>query len=218
VIPGRRPLATGAVLATALAATVLLTAGCDSGSSRTGTQGHGTGDVVVAPGKPGEPARTLSPEDAAKAVPDEKPDASDVAYAQMMITHHGQALEMTRLAESRAHAGGVKRMARHIAATQQPEIEAMRGWLKRNGLSGDAGGHAHMRMPGMATDAQLARLKDARGTAFDDLFLTLMITHHQGAVTMATDVLGRSRNTQIGEMATDLIAQQSREVDLMRAL
>ncbi|WP_374196043.1 DUF305 domain-containing protein [Streptomyces sp. TS71-3] len=217
-MPGRRPLATGAVLATALAAALLLTAGCDSGSGGAGTRGHGTGDVVVAPGKPGEPARTLSPEDAAKAVPDEKPDAADIAYAQMMITHHGQALEMTRLAETRAHADPVKRIARHISATQKPEIEAMRGWLERNGLAGDAGPHAHMRMAGMATGEQLARLKDARGTAFDRLFLTLMITHHQGAVTMATDVLARSTNTQIGEMATDLIAQQTREVDLMRAM
>ncbi|WP_373317030.1 DUF305 domain-containing protein [Streptomyces sulfonofaciens] len=214
MIPSRRPHAVGAALLAAL----LLTAGCDSGARGTGAKEHGTAGTVVAPGKPGEPAKRLSPEQAAKAVPDNRPNSADLAYAEMMIVHHRQALRMTRLAGEHAHSDAVERIARRIAASQQPEIEAMQGWLESNGASGSTGGHMHMDMPGMATEAQLERLEDARGEAFDDLFLKLMITHHQGAVTMATDVLSRGRNVRIAEMATDLIAQQTREMSRMRAL
>jgi uncharacterized protein (DUF305 family) len=210
----RRPLAVGAALAAAL----LFAVGCDSGAGECGTKGQEGAGAVVAPGKPGEPAKRLSAEEAAKAVPDNEPNGADLSYAEMMIAHHGQALTMTRLAETHAHSGTVKRIAQRIAATQQPEIEAMRGWLESNGASGGGSDHAHMDMPGMATAAQLARLKKARGDAFDDLFVKLMITHHEGAVTMATDVLSNGKTVQIAEMATDLIAQQTREVARMRAL
>jgi uncharacterized protein (DUF305 family) len=73
-------------------------------------------------------------------------------------------------------------------------------------------------MPGMATDEQLAALRKADGAAFDRLFLTLMITHHQGAVTMATEVLSGGRNVQVEEWANEVIAQQTSEIRRMRAL
>lgn len=213
LIPSRRSLAVGAVLAA-----LLLTAGCDSGSPKDDIRGQDPAGTVVAPGKPGQPAKTLSPEEAAKAIPDNEPNGADLSYAEMMITHHAQALTMTGLAEKHAHSDAVKRMAERIAATQQPEMDAMEGWLKTNGAPSGASSHTGMQMPGMATDAQLAQLREARGDAFDGLFLKLMIAHHQGAVAMATDVLANGRNVQIEEMATDLIAQQTREVDRMRAL
>ena len=73
-------------------------------------------------------------------------------------------------------------------------------------------------MPGMATEAQLKKLRAAKGTAFDRLFLTLMITHHEGAVTMATDVKAQGDNIQVEEMADDVIAQQTAEMSRMRDL
>lgn len=73
-------------------------------------------------------------------------------------------------------------------------------------------------MPGMATAGQLEKLRAAKGTAFDQLFLKLMITHHQGAITMATDVLSEGNNVQVEEMAGDVVAQQTTEISRMRAL
>ncbi|ORT61004.1 DUF305 domain-containing protein [Streptomyces sp. CB03238] len=213
----------GVAAAAALTA-VLALAACESAPARTedGPQpqaaaGKG-GPAVVAPGKPGEPARTLSPEEAREAVPPDTPNSADFSYAQMMIVHHGQALEMTALAAKQAASTQVKQVAARIAAAQQPEIDAMRGWLKNNGGPRPHTGHDHGTMPGMATDAQLAQLRDARGEAFDELFLKLMITHHQGAVTMAGEVLSEGNNVQVEEMANDVIAQQTAEINRMRSM
>ncbi|MFF8845454.1 DUF305 domain-containing protein [Streptomyces sp. NPDC015127] len=206
--------------ATAVAAAVLGLAACEAGSGTRDEAGASTGTSVVAPGKPGEPARTLSAEEAAKAVPDDSPNAADFRYVQMMIKHHEQALEMTSLAPDRAGSPGVERLAGRIAAAQEPEVGAMRAWLKTHGGGDSAGGHAHdhASMPGMATDVQLVQLRAAEGTAFDELFLKLMITHHQGAVTMAADVLSHGNNVAVEEMANDVIAQQTSEIGRMRAM
>lgn len=138
----------------------------------------------------------------------------------MMIQHHTQALEMTGLVPDRARSGDLKRLALRISAAQGPEIEAMRGWLKTHGETeaGDAGGHQHTGMPGMATEARLKELRAARGADFDALFLTLMITHHEGAITMATDVKAQGNNLLIEEMADDVVAQQTSEITRMRAM
>ena len=73
-------------------------------------------------------------------------------------------------------------------------------------------------MPGMATDAQLAQLRAAKGKAFDDLFLKLMITHHEGAVAMAVDALTDGNNIRVEEMANEVISQQTTEIDRMRKM
>ncbi|MFI6080818.1 DUF305 domain-containing protein [Streptomyces sp. NPDC051217] len=216
-----------AVAAVAMVALLALGA-CDSGDdgkkseTKAETKSDATGQVV-APGKPGEKSRTLSPEEAAKEIPDNTPNSSDYGYATMMIQHHGQALVMTELAPDRAGSSQVKRLAERISASQKPEIGAMEGWLKLNGGEEKAkkeGGHDHggMDMPGMATDAQLAKLRAAKGKAFDDLFISLMVTHHQGAVTMATEALSGGNNVQLEEMASDVIAQQTSEINRMRSL
>ncbi|WP_406859313.1 DUF305 domain-containing protein [Streptomyces sp. HUAS MG47] len=214
----KRPVRTAALASAGLLAVFLL-AGCDAGPSDAGPQaGKGSGAGVIAPGKPGEAARTLSPQEAARALPDERPNAADRDYAQMMIVHHRQALTMTALVPERAASGQVEKLAARITAAQQPEIAAMEGWLKTNGGQTQQGHHSHGAMPGMATDAQLAQLKAARGEAFDDLFLKLMITHHDGAVTMAAEVLSEGNNVQIEEMANDVIAQQTAEINRMRSM
>ncbi|MFC9238362.1 DUF305 domain-containing protein [Streptomyces decoyicus] len=174
---------------------------------------------VVAPGKPGEPAKSLTVDEARKARGDDSPNSADFGYVQMMIPHHRQALVMTRLAKRYAHAEQVGRVAERIAAAQGPEIGAMEGWLSGFGGSPAKDGHHHHgEMPGMATAAQLAQLRAARGEKFDALFLKLMIAHHQGAVSMATDLLSEGRNTLAQEMANDVIAQQSAEIGRMRRM
>ncbi|MER5461568.1 DUF305 domain-containing protein [Streptomyces sp. NPDC002668] len=208
------------VVAAAVTAAVLALGACESDSDAPAKAKGAVGPSVVAPGKPGEPARTLSAEEAAKAAPDDTPNAADFSYAHMMITHHGQALQMTALAPQRAGSTQVKRLAERISAAQKPEMAAMQGWLKNNGGAKGKSGHDHGQgaMPGMATPAQLAQLRAVKGTAFDELFLKLMITHHQGALTMATEVLSDGNNVLVEEMANDVIAQQTSEINRMRSM
>lgn len=197
------------------ALTVLVLGGCDSDpDAKSASQ---SGPSVIVPGKPGESNQVLSAEEAARQrAEDDSPNSADVSYARMMIEHHSQALEMTELAPDRAESAQVRKLAERIGAAQGPEISAMKGWLKNHGKTEKSDGHEHGSMPGMATDAQLAKLRAAQGKAFDQLFLTLMITHHDGAVTMATDVKGQGNNIQIEEMADEVVAQQTSEVTRMR--
>ncbi|CAL9356157.1 hypothetical protein SUDANB58_00562 [Streptomyces sp. enrichment culture] len=215
-----RPVSRTSPLTASLAVLAVLGLGaCDSGPEA--KPAAADGPSVIAPGMPGEANQTLSAEDAERhRVDDDSPNSADVAYARMMIRHHSQALEMTELAPRRAGSARLKRLAERIAAAQGPEITAMRGWLSKHGEKEAGGGHGHdhATMPGMATQAQLKKLRAARGEAFDQLFLTLMITHHEGAVTMATDVKAQGNNVQIEEMADDVVAQQTSEITRMRGM
>lgn len=203
----------GTAILAALAALTL--GGCDADADP--KSASATGPSVLVPGKPGEANRTLSAQDAEEQrADDDTPNSADVAYARMMIAHHAQALELTELAPQRAESAQLKALAERISAAQGPEIEAMRAWLKEYGQSEKSDAHAHARMPGMATGAQLEKLRAAKGRAFDELFLTLMITHHEGAITMATDVKGQGNNVRIEEMADDVVAQQTSEINRMR--
>lgn len=232
--------ARGPVVAAAVAAAVLALAACESdsppdssgknSSAQAGTGAEaGGGNSVVAPGKPGEPAKTLSPEEVEKALPDDSPNDADIAYAHRMIEHHRQALTMTDLTAERAASPKVKRLAERISAAQKPEIGAMEGWLDSHGEKATKGGGGHGGhgghgdhggdgMPGMATEAQLKQLRAARGAAFDELFLKLMITHHHGAITMATEALTNGNNVRVEEMAGDVVASQTVEINRMRNL
>lgn len=207
-----------ALAAAAIAAALVLGA-CDADSGD-GTSGKAkdAGPGVVAPGRPGEPARTLSAEEAREETGQDTANSADFRYAQMMIEHHAQALVMTELAPERASRSTVKRLAERIAAGQKPEIGAMEGWLKRNGGDKRKQHHDHSGMPGMATEAQLKELRGAEGKAFDKLFLELMITHHQGAITMATEALTEGNDIFVEEMASDVVAQQTVEIDRMRGM
>lgn len=215
-----------AVAAVAAALALALT-GCEAdGGAKADDKAKGSGPSVIAPGKPGEAAKKLTAEEAAKAKDDDSPNAADFSYVRMMIQHHRQALVMTALAPDRAKSSKVKRLAERISAGQKPEIEAMKGWLNTNGgtdgadggTAGHEGGHDHGSMPGMATQKQLDQLRAADGAEFDKLFLKLMITHHSGAVSMATDVLAQGNNVKVEEMADDVIAQQSAEIRRMQQL
>ncbi|MER7079142.1 Uncharacterized conserved protein, DUF305 family [Saccharopolyspora kobensis] len=175
---------------------------------------------VVLPGAPGD-----QPQVVASAAPDAGvPVDVEADYLRMMIAHHEQALEMTALAPERAQHPKVRALAERIGGAQGPEIGAMQGWLDTRGFGeehsghGHPTGHDHATMPGMATPEQLAQLRDSTGADFDRLFLQLMIAHHEGALTMATDVLTRGREEQVHAMATDVLVTQQSEIDTMRGL
>ncbi|MEV6315295.1 DUF305 domain-containing protein [Streptomyces sp. NPDC051776] len=227
--------------AATVAAAVLALGGCESGGGDDGAKAERPS--VVAPGEPGEAAETLSARKAEKAVGDDTPNSADFSYAQRMIEHHRQALTMTALVEDRAKSQRVKRLAERISAAQGPEVKAMQGWLAQHDGKDEHAGHegtdehaghegsdehaghggadehwGHATMPGMASEKELDRLRAARGAGFDALFLKLMITHHQGAVTMATDLLSEGNNILVEEMANDVIAQQTSEINRMRGM
>lgn len=178
---------------------------------------------VVLPGAPGDQPRVV-----ASAAPDPGvPVEVEADYLRMMIAHHEQAVEMTALAPDRAQHPKVRALAERIGGAQGPEIGAMQGWLATHGFGGqehsghgqpEPAGHDHATMPGMATPEQLAQLRDSTGADFDRLFLQLMIAHHEGALTMATDVLTQGREEQVHAMATDVLVTQQSEIDTMRGL
>jgi uncharacterized protein (DUF305 family) len=203
--------------AVSLALAALALGGCDSGSDT--ASDTAPGDSVIAPGRPGEPNRTLSPQEAAQhRKEDDSPNAADVAYVRMMIEHHEQALEMARLAPDRAKSKEVKGLASRIADVQGAEIDMMESWLGEHGEEKDAGGHDHDAMRGMATPEQMKELAASGSDGFDALFLRLMIAHHEGAIAMASDVKANGNNIRAEEMADDVIATQSTEIARMEGM
>ncbi|MEV4219987.1 MULTISPECIES: DUF305 domain-containing protein [unclassified Nonomuraea] len=191
--------------------------GCTSGAEPQPPRADSTAPVI-APGRPGEEARTLSPSEAATAVPAPSANAPDVTYVQDMIVHHQQALDMAVLAPSRAESAKLKSLASRIADTQGPEIQWMRTWLQEQGQRVPDHHAAHAGMPGMATPEQLDQLKAATGKEFDALFLRLMIAHHQGAIQMSERVLTGGSHIKIEELANDVAVTQTAEIGRMREM
>ncbi len=207
---------------------VLAVGGCSSDAEPDAGRPSPSGSpgvTVLQPGRPGEAAETVSPGDAS----DEQVwNHFDVAFVQMMIPHHAQALEMSRLAESRAADDGVRAMARRIRGAQGPEIVAMAAWLDARGMEVpkadedaadyDHGVHGHTDMAGMLTPEQMAELEAARGTRFDRLFLRGMIAHHRGAVEIADATARDGADVQVLEMSADVSVGQAAEINRMEQL
>jgi uncharacterized protein (DUF305 family) len=159
---------------------------------------------------------------------------ADVRFMTRMIHHHAQAIEMAELVPERTSNPQIRTLAGRIINAQNDEIAIMRRWLQDRDqpvppspaemAAHAAMGHgtAHpMDMPGMATPAQLQALRDARGTAFDRLFLTLMIDHHQGAVTMVHELFatdGAGQDEEVFKFASDAQVDQGTEVARMKAM
>ncbi|GII58344.1 lipoprotein [Planotetraspora thailandica] len=195
---------------------VLALAGCSGNSAAAPPQSTAP---VIAPGKPGEPARTLDPSEAVTAVPTPAANAADVRFMQDMIVHHRQALDMSDLAASHAASDGIKRMAARISDTQGPEISAMTRWLEQQEQQVPDAHHAqHTDMPGMATPEQLDALRAARGSEFDRLYVQLMIAHHMGAVTMASEEIQKGSHIIVQELAEDISVTQTAEINRLRLL
>jgi len=190
----------------AVIALVLALAGCTSEPEAA---------PVIAPDTPGGSASTVAPSDVSGRI-QAPPNDADREYVSMMIAHHEQALAMTRFAPERAQNETVKGLADRIRYSQEPEIGAMKQWQRTFNAIGTHGDHGLM--PGMATQDQLNALGAARGKDFDRMFLELMIKHHEGAIKMATDVRGAGANVQVEEMADDVVATQSDEINRMKKL
>ncbi|MDT0212501.1 DUF305 domain-containing protein [Rothia sp. ARF10] len=145
--------------------------------------------------------------------------SGDVMFAQMMIPRHEQAVEMADLALERPSSAEVTGLARKIKAAQGPEIATMQEWLREWRAPAAADGSEHMgHGGGMMSDADMGRLGAAQGAAFDRMWLTMMIEHHEGAVVMAKDVLGTTTNPDVKAMAQAIVDGQTEEIGTMRAL
>lgn len=143
---------------------------------------------------------------------------SDVAFAQGMIPHHAQAVDMADLAEDRAADPEVRDLAERIRAAQQPEIDLMEGWLDDWGHPMDFGYNMDMEGMdmgdmGMASEEDMDRLESASGAEFDRLFLTSMREHHLGAVAMAEEELRSGESPEAKELAQEIIDTQRAEIE-----
>lgn len=158
---------------------------------------------------------------------------ADVRFMTGMIAHHAQALVMSRLAPTHGASESVQILAARITNAQKDEIETMQRWLRQreqpvpeidiDGLTlhvHGVGDHV-MHMPGMLTEAQLQELDAARGADFDRLFLTYMIEHHRGAVTMVDTLFstdGAAQNEATFKLASDINVDQQTEIARMERM
>ncbi|GAA3508678.1 uncharacterized protein (DUF305 family) [Streptosporangium album] len=171
----------------------------------------GTGAPVILPGGPGEPGRTASPGEGL-GTSEARVTAADVRFAEGMIPHHRQALEMAALVAPRSSSAALRTIGGRITAAQRPEIAAMTSWLESVGRP-QAGHGDHT-----VTLGQMNRLRAARGAVFDELFLTLMIAHHETAMTMAGQELREGTDRTMLAVAQDVLSGQGVEIARMRRL
>ena len=179
---------------------------------------------IIQPGAPGEASRLISAEEATDLAGIQY-SAADVQFMQGMITHHAQALEMTALVDARTTREAMRLLSQRIALSQEDEIGMMRDWLQDRNLAVPdlTAHHEHDAelMPGMASPEQMQALAAATGREFDSLFLTLMIEHHRGALTMVDDLLdqrGAAQDSVLYEFTADITADQSAEIERMDAM
>ncbi|NHC46587.1 DUF305 domain-containing protein [Motilibacter aurantiacus] len=226
-----RPRCGATALGTGLL-TVALLSGCTSDDGPEATAAQPTpaaaapsGPPAIQPGRPGEPNTTGSP-----SIAPDTWSTADIEFASMMIPHHAQALEMSRLAPDRAQSPKVKAMAARIEAEQEPEIELFQAYLqergqevppadwREHGHGHHSGGSGALQMAGMATEEELEALEAAEGTAFDKLFLQMMIRHHQGALTMIDEWGDTPGEVKMNEMASEVGVTQQGEINRMNDL
>ena len=142
---------------------------------------------------------------------------SDAMFLQMMIPHHEQAVVMSDLALSTSKDADVLKLAKQIRDAQAPEIIKMQGWLSDAGLSQDPGHSMGDGMGGMLSDSEISTLKGSTGKAFDKLFLTGMIAHHEGAIHMVM-MIENSPNKDVNKLGQDIVKSQTSEIDLMKKI
>ena len=178
---------------------------------------------IVKPGAPGQASKTLSAAEATK-LAQASYTAEDVAFMQHMIVHHQQAVDMAKLVADRTNTEELRTIAGRIEASQADEIAFMRTWLKERGepvedpkMKGH-GEHMHHMMKGMASPEDLKALGQAKGTDFDKRFLTLMIAHHDGALTMVEELLkedGTAADPVLFQFVGDVESEQKAEIGKM---
>jgi uncharacterized protein (DUF305 family) len=190
---------------------------------------------IVQRGAPGQPSKTLSP---AAVRSTRAPAESDVSFMQGMIMHHSQAVEVVDLLRTRAKSPALIALGEKISLSQTDEIKFMKQWLTDRGkpatmdhrsfmnMSNPKGmdhkdGTGDMLMPGMLTPAQMASLAKAKCAEFDRLFLTGVIQHHTGALTMVDDLFhipGAGQDPVLFDFATDIDNTQTAEIKIMRGM
>lgn len=170
------------------------------------------------------------------AQPAQEFNEADVTFAQEMIPHHVQAIEMAQLAEDRGESDEVKQLAVDVGAAQGPEIEQLTAWLEEwdadgPSESGDHDGHGDMgdddtggdtddssEVSGMMSEDDMAMLEDASGAEFDQMFLEMMIDHHRGAVSMAEIEVDEGEHADAIAMAKRIVTTQEDEIRQMEQL
>jgi uncharacterized protein (DUF305 family) len=189
--------------------------------------------AVVQPGAPGKPTRVLPPTTKGTLLP---VSPADVQFMQGMIMHHAQAVEMTALIESHTENKDVRSLGARISHSQSDEIKFMKRWLASRGQPmSDATQDMHKMhmnhknmsheqmalMPGMLTAEQMEALRKAKAEEFDRLFLTGMIQHHGGALTMVKDLFdtaGSGQDAELFNFATDVDSGQRAEIRIMQTM
>ena len=189
-----------------------------------GARAPGAQPPIVQPGAPGEPSRVISAAEASD-LAGIRFSEGDVRFMQGMISHHAQALEMTELLETRTQNDTMRQIAQRIDLSQEDEIAMMQDWLRARGQTVPAADAHHAPgwspMPGMLTAEEMEQLEAAAGSAFDRLFLELMIKHHRGALTMVENLLrqrGAAQDSQLFAFTADVVADQTAEIDRMDAM
>jgi uncharacterized protein (DUF305 family) len=159
--------------------------------------------------------------------PDTVADASaqyndvDVRFAQTMVPHHQQALEMVETALERTQNTEVLALAGEIQAKHDPQLMTLTGFLEAWGTEpadGGMSGMDHSGMSGMMGEADLETLTHSSGAAFDTMFLEMMIAHHEGAVADAQRAVAEGANTEVKELASEIVSDQSAEIERIRQL
>jgi len=184
--------------------------------------------VVVQPGAPGKPSKILPPSTTATLPPRSQ---AEVEFMQGMIMHHSQAVEMTAMIPSHTDNKELHLLGARIASSQSDEIKFMRRWLAARGeqismaapkMPGmDMPQQPMALMPGMLTPEQMEALRKANGAEFDHLFLTGMIQHHNGALTMVKDLFdtaGAGQDADLFDFATDADNTQRAEIKIMQGM
>ena len=193
------------LLAGALLAGALVLTGCSDDSVASHMDSMESGSA--------ESTSTSGTEDAAF-------NDADVTFAQGMIPHHEQAIEMAQMAQGRAQDPRVLDLASRIEAAQQPEIDTLAGWLEEWGVEDSGmGGMDHGGMDhggGMMSEEDMNALMAASGAEFDRLFLVQMIEHHTGAVDMAMTESAEGQNTDAIAMADTIRDTQNAEIAEMK--
>src|SRR5438094_4994728 len=217
----------GMLLATSAPTGLLSSPGLFS-SAMWAQQNDSATPVVVQPGAPGKPSRTLPPSTRATLPP---LSHADVEFMQGMIMHHAQAVEMTALIASHTENKELRSLGARISSSQSDEIKFMKRWLAARaepvsmappGMPGmDMSREPMPLMPGMLAPHQMEALRKAKGAEFDRLFLAGMIQHHNGAVTMVKDLFdtaGAGQDAELFNFATDVDTGQRAEIRIMQGM
>ncbi|MFJ2214068.1 DUF305 domain-containing protein [Streptomyces sp. NPDC101062] len=211
----RFPARRRAAAAAAVVSAVLVLAACGGQDASTSKHsGHGADPSASASGSTSASASASAH------------NAADVSFAQGMIPHHRQAVEMADLADGRASSAEVRTLASEIKKAQDPEIRTLSGWLTawgedvpaKDAPAADGAEHSGHSMAGMMADDEMAELEKASGKAFDTAFLKMMVEHHEGAVEMARTEQSQGTHQGARDMAGAIVTSQTAEITRMKTL